>query len=109
MYWGKNTGLLYSWRRTITPATHHPPSYLQKRTWTKSLWREMPMSADNKPIYVAGLGLISAIGRNVTENLHALENGQAGSQPIRHLDTEHTANFSLAQVKASNQRLALLT
>ncbi len=69
----------------------------------------MPMSADNKPIYVAGLGLISAIGRNVTENLHALENGQAGIQPIRHLDTVHRADFPVAEVKASNEELARLT
>jgi len=61
------------------------------------------------PVYIAGLGVISAIGRNVAENLHALESGEAGMQAIRYLDTVHRGEFPLAEVKASNEELAALT
>jgi 3-oxoacyl-(acyl-carrier-protein) synthase len=73
----------------------------------------MPMPANNKPnnnpVYITGLGLISAIGNNVAENLHALENGQAGMQAMRHLDTVHRQAFPVAEVKSSNEELAALT
>ncbi|MDO6429978.1 beta-ketoacyl-[acyl-carrier-protein] synthase family protein [Flavitalea sp. BT771] len=76
----------------------------------------MAMSANNKsvyiankPIYIAGLGLISAIGNDVAKNLHALENGQAGMQALQHLDTVHRSAFPVAEVKASNEELATLT
>jgi 3-oxoacyl-(acyl-carrier-protein) synthase len=64
---------------------------------------------NNSPIYIAGLGVISAIGRNVAENLHALERGEAGMQAIRYLETAHRGEFPLAEVKASNEGLAALT
>lgn len=69
----------------------------------------MSMSANNNPVYIAGLGVISAIGRNVAENLHALESGEAGMQAIRYLETTHRGEFPLAEVKASNEELAALT
>lgn len=69
----------------------------------------MPMPPNNQPVYIAGLGLISAIGNNVAENLRALENGQAGMQAIRYLDTAHRSAFPVAEVKASNEELATLT
>ncbi len=61
------------------------------------------------PVYIAGLGIISAIGRNVTENLHALESGEAGMQAIQYLETAHRGEFPLAEVKAGNEELAVLT
>lgn len=64
---------------------------------------------NNNPVYIAGLGVISAIGRNVAENLHALESGEAGIQAIRYLETAHRGEFPLAEVKASNEELAALT
>ena len=64
---------------------------------------------NNNPVYIAGLGIISAIGRNVSENLHALESGEAGMQAIRYLETAHRGEFPLAEVKASNEELAALT
>lgn len=67
------------------------------------------MPANNSPVYIAGLGLISAIGKNVADNLGALENGQAGIQAIQHLDTAHRSDFPVAEVKAGNEELAALT
>lgn len=64
---------------------------------------------NNTPIYIAGLGVISAIGRNVAENLHALEGGEAGMQAIRYLETAHRGEFPLAEVKAGNEELAAMT
>src|SRR5882762_8223997 len=69
----------------------------------------MSMSTNDNPVYIAGLGVISAIGRNVAENLRALESGEAGMQVIRYLETAHRADFPLAEVKASNEELAALT
>ena len=64
---------------------------------------------NSNPIYISGLGVISAIGRNVAENLHALETGEAGMQAIRYLETAHRSTFPLAEVKASNEELAAMT
>ncbi len=69
----------------------------------------MSMSVNNNPVYIAGLGVISAIGKNVAENLHALESGEAGMEAIRYLETAHRGEFPLAEVKASNEELAALT
>lgn len=65
--------------------------------------------SNNNPVYIAGLGVISAIGRNVAENLLALESGEAGMQMIQYLETAHRGEFPLAEVKASNEELAALT
>jgi 3-oxoacyl-[acyl-carrier-protein] synthase-1 len=67
------------------------------------------MPINNNPVYIAGLGVISAIGKNVAENLHALESGEAGMQAIRYLETAHRDEFPLAEVKAGNEELAAMT
>ncbi len=58
-------------------------------------------------VYVAGLGIISAIGNNISECLNALENGQAGMSDIRYLKTIHVNEMPVAEVKLSNEELAL--
>jgi 3-oxoacyl-(acyl-carrier-protein) synthase len=58
-------------------------------------------------VYVAGLGIISAIGNNISECLNALENGQAGMSDIRYLETIHANEMPVAEVKLSNEELAL--
>jgi 3-oxoacyl-(acyl-carrier-protein) synthase len=60
------------------------------------------------PVFVAGAGMISAIGNNVTECLNALEEGQAGMGDISYLDTVHRKQIPVAEVKQSNRELALL-
>ncbi|MFT4153983.1 beta-ketoacyl-[acyl-carrier-protein] synthase family protein [Parafilimonas sp.] len=57
-------------------------------------------------IYIAGLGIISAIGNNVQECLHALETGQAGMANAVFLHTVHAGEIPVAEVKLDNDALA---
>jgi len=60
----------------------------------------------NAPVFVAGAGIISAIGKNVAECLDALENGQAGIAPMHNLSSLHKGKLPVAEVKYSNDQLA---
>lgn len=57
-------------------------------------------------VYIAGIGVISAIGSGVSDTLMALENHQAGIGPITMLDTVHRGRLPVAEVKRSNEELA---
>lgn len=57
-------------------------------------------------ITIAGMGVISAIGRNVAESLASFEKGAAGMSEIRYLDTVHRGRLPVAEVKADNEMLA---
>jgi 3-oxoacyl-(acyl-carrier-protein) synthase len=61
------------------------------------------------PVFVAGLGVISAIGNNINECLSAFENEQAGMGDISYLETIHRKKIPVAEVKLSNQELAGLS
>lgn len=63
----------------------------------------------NEPVFIAGTGVISAIGNNVTECLDALENGRAGIGPMTRLDSVHKNRLPVAEVKLSNEELASRT
>ena len=63
----------------------------------------------NAPVFVAGTGIISAIGNNVAECLDALENGRAGMAPMHHFDSVHRQRLPVAEVKLSNEELSILT
>ena len=58
------------------------------------------------PVTIAGTGVISAIGRNVTECLASFEKGAAGMGEIRYLDTVHRGELPVAEVKADHATLA---
>ena len=60
-------------------------------------------------VYVAGTGIISAIGNNISESLDAFRSHRSGVEPIRFLETVHRTEFPLAEVKYSNQELAAIT
>ena len=60
-------------------------------------------------VYVAGTGIISAIGNNISESLSAFKSHRSGVHTIEHLPTRHHATFPLAEVKLSNAQLAELT
>jgi 3-oxoacyl-[acyl-carrier-protein] synthase-1 len=60
----------------------------------------------NAPVYVAGTGIISAIGKNVAGCLNALENAQAGIAAMHNLDSVHKQRLPVAEVKYSNNELA---
>lgn len=57
-------------------------------------------------IYIAGLGIISAIGNNIDECLSSLEKEEAGIGNVRYLKTIHATEIPVAEVKMSNDELA---
>ncbi|MGZ3763927.1 MAG: beta-ketoacyl-[acyl-carrier-protein] synthase family protein [Mucilaginibacter sp.] len=63
----------------------------------------------SSPVYVAGVGVISAIGNNVSEHLAAFENGEAGMGDITMLNTIHRHQLPVAEVKLSNDELLAIT
>jgi 3-oxoacyl-[acyl-carrier-protein] synthase I len=63
----------------------------------------------NAPVFVAGAGIISAIGNNTAACLSALENGQAGMGDMNFLHSIHKGKLPVAEVKLSNEELALLS
>ena len=62
----------------------------------------------SQPVFVAGTGVISAIGNNVAENLDALENSRAGMAHMVYFDSVHRDKLPVAEVKLSNEQLAQL-
>ncbi|RYF91126.1 MAG: beta-ketoacyl-[acyl-carrier-protein] synthase family protein, partial [Chitinophagaceae bacterium] len=64
------------------------------------------MNQTDPVVYIAGLGVISAIGNNVNECLHSLEHLEPGMRDISMLDTIHRGQLPVAEVKLSNKELA---
>ncbi|MEP6673978.1 MAG: beta-ketoacyl-[acyl-carrier-protein] synthase family protein [Ferruginibacter sp.] len=64
---------------------------------------------NTSPVFVAGLGIISAIGNNVSECCDSLENYRAGIQDINYLETFYKDQLPVAEVKLSNEELAGIT
>lgn len=62
----------------------------------------------SEPVFVAGTGIISAIGNNVAACLDALENDRAGMEQMHYLDSVHKQRLPVAEVKLSNDELAQL-
>ena len=60
-------------------------------------------------IFVAGVGVISAIGKNVAECLDSLENSRAGMGDMIYLDSIHKQKIPVAEVRMSNDELARLS
>jgi 3-oxoacyl-(acyl-carrier-protein) synthase len=58
-------------------------------------------------VFVAGLGAITAIGNNVAGCLSSLESGRAGIGGMQRLDSVHRGEIPVAEVKLSNEELAL--
>lgn len=63
----------------------------------------------NENVYIAGIGVISAIGGSVADTLLALENHHAGIGPITTLGTIHRGRLPVAEVNFSNKELARYT
>jgi 3-oxoacyl-[acyl-carrier-protein] synthase-1 len=59
-------------------------------------------------VYVAGLGVISAIGNNVAEHLTAFEREDAGMGDITILNTIYRKKLPVAEVKLDNKELSEL-
>jgi 3-oxoacyl-[acyl-carrier-protein] synthase I len=59
-------------------------------------------------VFIAGKGIISAIGNNVAACLNALQNEQAGMGQMQQLTSAHSQRLPVAEVKLSNDELAKL-
>lgn len=57
-------------------------------------------------VFIAGIGVITAIGNNVADCLSSFEKGEAGMADITHLDTVHAGKVPVAEVKMTNVELA---
>jgi len=68
----------------------------------------MQQQENTNKIYVAGVGVISAIGNNVADNLQALQNGKAGMGNITYLDTIHKNEIPVAEVKLTDAELVAM-
>jgi 3-oxoacyl-[acyl-carrier-protein] synthase I len=66
------------------------------------------MHKQSEPVFIAGTGIISAIGNNADECLHALQNGREGMGEMHYLNSVHRNRLPLAEVKMNNEALAKL-
>jgi 3-oxoacyl-[acyl-carrier-protein] synthase I len=64
------------------------------------------MDKETNPVFVAGVGVLSAIGNNVAECLSAMENERAGMGAVSQVGTLHRKSIPVAEVKLSNEELA---
>jgi 3-oxoacyl-(acyl-carrier-protein) synthase len=60
-------------------------------------------------VYIAGAGVISAIGNNVAEHLAAFERQEAGMSDITMLNTIHKGELPVAEVKLTDAGLVAMT
>jgi 3-oxoacyl-(acyl-carrier-protein) synthase len=63
----------------------------------------------SETVYVAGAGIISAIGNNIAETLASFEQGKAGMGAITMMDTVHRNQLPVAEVKLTNKQLSEMT
>lgn len=57
-------------------------------------------------IAITGMGIISAIGNNVEENLNSLTSGKHGISDITLFETRHKGNIKTGEIKLSNAELS---
>ena len=56
----------------------------------------------SKGVAITGMGIISAIGNNVSENYNALISGKSGVSKITHIDTIHADEIMVGEIKITN-------
>jgi 3-oxoacyl-[acyl-carrier-protein] synthase-1 len=59
----------------------------------------------SRRVAITGIGVVSALGLGVDENIAALQNGRTGISSIQYLDTRLRDEFVLGEVKYSNDKL----
>ena len=57
-----------------------------------------------KEIVISGFGIVSALGKNVAENLQSLREKHSGIAPVRYLKTSHI-EFPVGEIKMSNEEM----
>ncbi|HRN55324.1 MAG TPA: beta-ketoacyl-[acyl-carrier-protein] synthase family protein [Agriterribacter sp.] len=60
----------------------------------------------SSPVFIAGAGVISAIGHTIAGHLAALESGAAGMGEMHYLRSAHRSQLPVAEVKMPNETLA---
>ena len=58
-------------------------------------------------ILISGMGIVSALGNNVEENLRSLQSKKSGIAPLRYLRTSHT-EFPVGEVKMTDEEMMSL-
>jgi len=61
-----------------------------------------------KRVFVTGMGVISALGNGLAEQITALQNGRSGIRKISNLDSIHKGVLPAAEIKYSNEILKSL-
>jgi 3-oxoacyl-[acyl-carrier-protein] synthase-1 len=62
----------------------------------------------SKRIFITGIGVISAIGKNASETLSSIKTASSGVGEIQYLQTVHKGKFPLCEVKYDNTQLCEL-
>lgn len=62
----------------------------------------------SRNVFVTGVGIISALGNGVEENITSLRQAKTGIAPIKYLNTRLKDQFVLGEVKYSNEELKTL-
>jgi 3-oxoacyl-[acyl-carrier-protein] synthase-1 len=57
-------------------------------------------------VFVTGIGIVSAVGMNVTENLNSLKTLKHGIGKLENFETVHSQNLPCGEIKLSNLQLA---
>jgi 3-oxoacyl-(acyl-carrier-protein) synthase len=65
--------------------------------------------SNSSSVYIAGAGVMSAIGNNVAEHLEAFRQKNAGMGDITLLNTVHKGELPVAEVKLTNEELVEIT
>ena len=58
-----------------------------------------------KKVFITGMGVISAIGNNISENLTNLQNGKTGIGKAKYVKSNYTKTHPFAEVKCSTEEL----
>jgi 3-oxoacyl-(acyl-carrier-protein) synthase len=59
--------------------------------------------------FIAGMGIVSAIGNGLLANLQSLSNEKAGIGEIKFLESVHKGELPVGEVKTSNEELATIS
>lgn len=62
----------------------------------------------SKKVYVTGLGIISAIGNNVSETMDSLLSQRSGIGSLNNISTRHKNDIPVGEVKSTNEELVIM-
>lgn len=63
------------------------------------------MEAERNKVYITGMGIVSALGIGINDNLNSLINGKTGIGPIQFLQTRLSSELIAGEVSFSNEEL----